>query len=167
FYGGDRKIPSYADVVRLDPGRFLGVMAKNVVDHLRRDLSELLPLLWGLLAILGGILLARERPGRRVAGYVCFWALYFLTLVPVFYGARFSLPLLALYLLLAAWPFVSGITGKPLQGLERSFPLRAFLFLALWLTTAFSAYQWTEDPKNPEALRAGPYDIVPAAHCVH
>lgn len=164
FYGGGRRVHSFADVVLLDPGRFLGVMAKNLVEHLRRDLSELLPVLWGILAVVGGFVLARERSGgRRLGGYGIFWGLYFVTVVPVFYGTRFSLPLLAFYLLVAAWPFASGLVGKPIQSLERSFPLRAFVFLGLWLVTAFPAYQFTEDRTNPEAVQAGPYDIVAAA----
>ncbi|MGH7680747.1 MAG: hypothetical protein ACRENN_02025, partial [Candidatus Eiseniibacteriota bacterium] len=162
FYGGDRKIASFVDVVRLDPARFVGVMAKNVVDHFRRDLTELLPLLWGVIGVLGGLLVLREHPGRRVAGFAALWGLYFLTLVPVFYGTRFSLPLLAFWLLVAAWPFFSPTAGKPIRSLERSFPARVFVFLGLFLLTAVQAYQWTEDPQNSEQLRAGPYDIAPA-----
>jgi hypothetical protein len=162
FYGGDRAIHSFADVVKLDPGRFAGAMAKNVVEHARRDLTELMPAVWGVLAVVGMLLLFRDRPGRRVAGYFLLGALYFLTLVPVFYGTRFSLSLLAPYACLAAWPFVSPFAGRPFQGLERSFPLRSFLFLALWIPTAFSAYQWTADLRNPERLGAGPYELEPA-----
>jgi hypothetical protein len=162
FYGGDRKIASFADVIRLDPARFAAAMAKNVVEHFRRDLSELMPVLWGAIALLGGYLLLRERPGRRTGGFALLWLLYFLTLVPVFYGTRFSLPLLAFWLLLAAWPFFSHTLGRPLRTIEQSFPLRGFLFLAIWLATAVQAYQWTEDPRNPEQLRAGPHEIVPA-----
>jgi hypothetical protein len=162
FYGGDRKIHSFADVVMLDPGRFAAAMAKNFVEHVRRDLTELLPVLWGVLAALGALLFYRDRPGRRTAGYCLLWVLYFLTLVPVFYGTRFSLPLLALYFCLAAWPFVSSTTGAPIRGVERSFPLRTFVFLALWIPTALSAYQWTNDPGNAENIAAGPYDLVPA-----
>lgn len=162
FYGGHRSIRSFADVVLLDPPRFIGAMLKNVVEHLRRDLTELLPWLWGALAALGGVLLLRERPGRRVAGFMLLWAFYFLTLVPVFYGARFSLPLLSGYLLLAAWPFSSGLVGQPIRSLEHSFPLRTFTFLVFWVVTASSAYQWCEDPQNAEALRAGPHEILPA-----
>ena len=162
FYGGNRKITSFVDVVRLDPARFIGVMAKNLVEHLRRDLSELVPLLWGVLAVLGGLLMLREHTGRRVAGFAVLWGLYFFTLVPVFYGTRFSLPLLAFYFLFAVWPFFSPTIGKPVRSLERSFPARVFVFLGLWLLTAVQAYQWTEDPQNGEQLRAGPYDIAPA-----
>ena len=88
--------------------------------------------------------------------------LFFLTVIPIFYGARFSLPLLAFLALLAAWPFASPLAGKPLQGIERSFPLRTFVFLALLLATAFPAYQWTEDLANKERVRAAPRDLLPS-----
>jgi Dolichyl-phosphate-mannose-protein mannosyltransferase len=162
FYGGGRNIHSFADVVLLDPGRFVAAMARNIGGHLKQDLTELLPALWGGLVVVGAILLPRERPGRRVAAYLAFWALYFLTLVPVFYGTRFSMPLLASYVLLGAWPFVSPLVGRPIQGLERSFPLRTFLFLGLWLFAAFGALSWTHDSQNPEGIRSGPYELLPA-----
>jgi len=162
FYGGGRRIGSFLDIVRQDPGRFATVMVKNTFDHLRRDLSELIPPAWGIAAIFGGVLLLIERPGRRVAGYALLWALYFLTLIPVFYGSRFSLSLLAFWLLLAAWPFVSPILGKRIARVERSFPLRTFVFLALWAPTVVQAYQWTEDPGNKERVGIGPYELLPA-----
>ena len=162
FYGGDRKIDSFADVVRLDPGKFVGVMVRNVGGHLRQDLGDLLPAVWGLLVVIGAILMLLDRPGRRVLGYVVFWALYFLTLVPVFYGVRFSLPLLAAYALLATWPFVSPLLGRALAGAERSFPVRAALLVALWIGPTMDAYRSVEEPRNPEGVRAGPYEILPA-----
>jgi hypothetical protein len=163
MYGGDRKIHSMVDVVRLDPMLFVGAMLKNIVVHLKQDLTELMPLLWGIWAIIGGLLLlTKERSDRRTGAYAAFWGLYFLTLVPVFYGTRFSLPLVAFYGLLAAWPFVSPFNGRAIQGLERSFPLRTFLFLALWVGALFHTYQAVGNPSNPEGLRAGPYEILEA-----
>jgi hypothetical protein len=85
-----------------------------------------------------------------------------MTLIPVFYGARFSLPLLALWLLFAAWPFVSPILGKRIASVEHSFPLRTVAFLALWVPTLVMAYQWTGSPANKESVQAGPYPILPA-----
>jgi hypothetical protein len=121
-----------------------------------------MPLICGLLAVLGGLLMVREVPGRRTTGFAVFWALYFLTLVPVFYLTRFSLPLLSFWLLLAAWPFFSNAAGRPIRTLERTFPARVFLFLVIWIITGMQAYLWTEDPQNGEQLRAGAYDIMPA-----
>jgi Dolichyl-phosphate-mannose-protein mannosyltransferase len=162
FYGGDRKITSFADVVMHDPGKFAGVMVRNILGHLRQDLGVLLPGLWGVLAVIGALLMLRDRPGRRVASYALFWALYFLTLVPVFYGTRFSVPILALYTLLAAWPFVSPTLGQLVQGVERTFPVRALLLVGLWIGPTLDAYRWVLDPQNPERLTAGPYEVLPA-----
>ena len=163
MYGGDRKIHSMADIVRLDPMRFVGKMLQNVFVHWKQDLTELMPVLWGICAVVGGLLLGtRDRPERRTLAYAAFWGLYFLTLVPVFYGTRFSLPLVAFYALLAAWPFVSPWIGRALEGLESSFPLRTFLFLALWVGAMFQAYQAVGNPENPEGLRAGPHEILDA-----
>ncbi len=169
FYGGDRKIHSFGDVVMLDPARFVGAMLKNTVEHARRDLSELLPAawgvpaLWGVLAILGALVVWWERPGRRLGAYLLAGLLYFVTLVPVFYGTRFSLPMLAFYAALACWPFASGKLGAAVAGIERYFPIRSFAFLLLWIPGAVGAYGWTEDPRNPESLRAAPYETLPAA----
>ena len=163
FYGGGRKINSFADVVMLDPGRFVGAMVKNVEEHLRRDLFELLSPPWGILALLGTLLIVTgDRPNRRVVGYWIFGALGFLSLVPVFYGTRFSLPLLTFYAALATWPLASPRVGAFLGGLERAFPARAFLYLLIALPVAFAAYAWTENSDNPESLRTGPYDLSPA-----
>lgn len=162
FYGGDRKIHSFADVVLLDPGRFAQAMVQNVGEHLRRDLTELLPILWGVLATAGFLLVALERRGRLWAAYLVFGALYFVTLVPVFYGTRFSIPMLSFYTALAIAPF----TWRPLEtwalGVERRFPLRILVFLLLWFPGAIAAYGWTENPQNAEGLRAGPYETLEA-----
>ena len=163
FYGGGRKINSFLDVVMLDPGRFAGAMAKNVVEHVRRDLFELLSPPWGVLAMIGTLLLVTgDRPNRRVVGYLIFGALGFLSLVPVFYGTRFSLPLLPFYAALATWPLLSPRLTALFGGLERAFPARAFVYLLIAAPVAFAAIAWTDDADNPEALRAAPYELSPA-----
>lgn len=175
FYGRDRQIHSFLDVVALDPGRFLSAVTANTVEVLRRDLTELLPAfggappakagipLWGILAALGAVVAIWERPGRRVAAYFAFGVLYFLTITPVFYGTRFSLPLLPFYAGLVAWPFASARAGRPVSGIESAFPIRAFAFLLLWLPTAFTAYGRVLDPANPQGIRAGAQDVDGAA----
>jgi hypothetical protein len=83
-------------------------------------------------------------------------------LVPVFYGARFSLPLLPFYIALATWPFASPQVARALAGVERAFPVRAFAFLVLWIPIVVSAYGWMQDPSNSENVKAGPYDLTQA-----
>src|SRR5258705_2024089 len=163
FYGGTRNIHSLPDVVMLDPGRFAVTMAKNVAEHLRRDVFELLSPPWGILALIGALLMIGDRAGRRVTGYLTFGALGFLSLVPVFYGVRFSLALLPFYAALATWPFASPTIARAVGGIERAFPIRAFAFLALWIPISVAAYAWTKDPDSNENIAAGPYDLSQAA----
>jgi len=163
FYGSDRKIHSFADVVLLDPGRFALAMAKNTLEHLRRDLTELMTPLWGVFTVAGLLVVAFTQRTRRWGAYLLFGLLYFLTLVPVFYGTRFSLTMLACYAALAVAPFSWEKVSGWVSGIERRFPARAFAFLLLWLPGAVAAYGKTEDFRNPEAVQAGPYDILEAA----
>ncbi|HEY6571733.1 MAG TPA: glycosyltransferase family 39 protein, partial [Candidatus Eisenbacteria bacterium] len=162
FMYGARPIHSLADVVLLDPRRFAGAMIRNFGDHLWRDLFQLLPVAVGILAAAGALLLWRDRPQRRVVGYFAFGALCFLTLVPVFYGARFSLPILPFYAALAAWPIVSPLLGRPLAPVERIFPIRTFGFLLLLIPLAFGAYGKVADPAYGESVTAGPHELMPA-----
>jgi Dolichyl-phosphate-mannose-protein mannosyltransferase len=164
FFYGTRSIHTLPDVIRLDPAKFAGTMVRNIFNHVGRDLSELLPLAMGALAAAGAFLLWKDRAERRAVGYFAFGALCFFTLVPVFYGVRFSLPLLPFYAALAAWPLVSPTLGKPLEDIERSFPLRSFIFLLVLIPVAVAAYARTEDPTWIESVAAGPHDIEPAIH---
>jgi len=163
FYGGDRKIHSFADVVRLDPARFAKAMVANTFDHLKRDMTELLPVLWGIFAAAGLLLVALQRRGCLWGAYLLFGLLYFLTLVPVFYGARFSLPMLAFYAALAVAPFGWDRLSGWVSGIERRFPVRVFAFLLLWMPGALSAQSKTQDPRNPESIQSGPYETLEAA----
>ena len=85
---------SLADVARLDPGRFWGDMAGNVVGHVRRDVQLLVQPVWAGLSLLGLILGWRAWRGRRVMAFALAGLLTFLVLVPVFYNQRFMLTLL-------------------------------------------------------------------------
>ncbi len=163
FYGGGRKIHSFADVVRLDPGRFARAMVSNTFDHLKRDLTELLPWLWGLFAAAGLLFVAISRRMRLWGPYLLCGLLYFLTLIPVFYGARFSLPMLAFYSALAIAPFGWDRVTELASGIERRFPVRIVVFAILWMPGAIAAHAKTHDPQNPEAIQAGPYETLEAA----
>ena len=160
FFYGERKVHSLADVVLLDPGRFAGAMVTNTFDHLKRDLTELLSLPWNLLAVLGLVVVATERRGRFWGAYLALGFLYFLTLVPVFYGARFSLPMLSFYAALAVAPLAWNPLARYAWPIERRFPIRIFLFLLVWMPGALAASAKLTDRSNPEAIQAGPYELL-------
>jgi len=163
FYGGVRKINSFADVVRLDPGRFARAMISNTFDHLKRDLTELLPMPWGLFTAAGLLFVAIRRRTRLWGAYLLYGFLFFLTLIPVFYGARFSLSMLAFYSAAAVAPLGWERLSGMLAGIERRFPVRIFVFLLIWMPGAIAASARTQDPTNPESIQAGPYETLEAA----
>ncbi len=163
FYGGDRKIHSFADVVRLDPARFARAMVANTLEHLKRDFTELLAKPWGLFAAAGLLLVALQQRSRLWGAYLLFGLFYFLTLVPVFYGARFSLPMLAFYSAPALAPLGWERLTRLVSGIERRFPVRILGFFLIWIPGALAAKAMTQDPRNPESLQAGPYETLQAA----
>lgn len=163
FYGGDRKIHSFADVVLLDPVRFVKAMIANTFDHLKRDATELLGLPWGLLATAGLLVVALYRRGRLWGAHLLYGFFFFITLIPVFYGTRFSLPMLAFYSTLAIAPFGWDRLTEAATAIERRFPVRIFVFLLLWMPGALAASAKTQDPRNSESVQAGPYETLEAA----
>ena len=163
FFYGERKVHSLRDVVLLDPGRFARAMVSNTLEHLKRDFTELLGVPWNVLAVLGLAVVAFQRRWRFWGPYLLLGLLYFLTLVPVFYGARFSLPMLAFYAALAVAP----LTWEPLAAwaipIEKRFPVRIFVFILIWMPLAIGAFAKTQDAHNPESIQAGPYETMEAA----
>jgi hypothetical protein len=138
-------------------------MVSNTFDHLKRDATELLPMPWSLFAAAGLLLVVVSRRMALWGPYLLCGLLYFLTLIPVFYGARFSLPMLAFYAALAMAPFGwDRVTGL-VSGMERRFPVRILAFMILWLPGAMAANARTQDSQNPESVQAGPYETMEAA----
>ena len=163
FYGSDRKIHSLADVILLDPARFARVMLTNVVIHLKRNLTELMPLPWGIFTVAGLLLVALRWRTRLWGAYLLFGGLYFISLVPVFYGTRFGLPMIPFYASLAVAVFQWEKVASWVSGMERQFPVRIFVFLLSWVPGALSAYAFANDLRNPESIQAGPYETLEAA----
>jgi len=138
-------------------------MVSNTLDHLKRDLTELLPVPWGLFAAAGLLFVAIRRRTRLWGAYLLYGFLYFLTLIPVFYGGRFSLPMLTFYSAVAVAPLGWERLSEMVAGIERRFPVRIFAFLLIWMPGALAAYAKTQDPSNPESIQAGPYETLEAA----
>lgn len=93
---------SLADVIAYDPVTAITRTAENLVRHRWLDARELLAPGLALPALPGLLLLAR-RP--RARGWLVHGAATMLVLAPVFYNARFALPLLPLELAAAGAAF--------------------------------------------------------------
>ena len=95
------------DVVGRDPVAVLRREAFNVYDHLRRDFTDLLGAPVAVCVAIGASLALVDGTLRRAWAIWAAAGLLFLSLVPVFYSERYSLPLLPAYAALAAAAFAS------------------------------------------------------------
>jgi len=106
-----QKFTSLTQVIFADPGLFVSTLVRNLFDHLLSDLGKLLGWHVGAFSLLGIILLIKEKPNARVIAYFIVGACFFGVLLLVFYGERFSMYLLPIYVVLAlkalTWPRLS------------------------------------------------------------
>jgi tetratricopeptide (TPR) repeat protein len=136
---------SLADVLARDPGAVASRMALNLWTHLRLDARDLLGWPVAIAAGLGLLLALWTGAARRLWPLALAGALLFLTLVPVFHAARYSLGLLPVY---AA--FAGALFGLPAFALAAGRmprvwlkPLLALIPLALALQANVAAQKET------------------------
>lgn len=102
------KFGSLAQVVFADPGLFLQTIFRNVFEHFTSDLGKLLGWHIGVFSVAGIYFMAKEKPAAPQFSFFLFGASFFAVLLLVFYGERFSMYLLPLYVALAlkslTWP---------------------------------------------------------------
>ena len=100
------------DVIARDPPAVFAHLWSNAWEHLRLDAAEVFGWPVALAAALGLVLGASEARLRRLWPVVLAGALFFLSLVPVPHGGRYSLPLVPIAAACAAVPFARWLTAK-------------------------------------------------------
>ncbi len=101
WYGEAQKFASLTQVIFADPGRFISTLVSNLFDHAISDMNLLLSWQVGAFTLMGIIAFFKYRPGARVLSYFIISAAFFAVLLLVFYGERFSMLLLPVYVALA------------------------------------------------------------------
>jgi tetratricopeptide (TPR) repeat protein len=117
---------SLADVIARDPGAVLRRELFNVWDHLRLDIRNFVGGPVALCAAIGLALAWADGTLKRLWPVFLWAGLFFLSLVPVFYSERYSLPLLPAYAALAGAAFASPLLALP-WGRTRGIWLKAGL----------------------------------------
>ncbi|MFA6471859.1 MAG: glycosyltransferase family 39 protein [Candidatus Latescibacterota bacterium] len=106
-----KQFTGIGDIILYNPVYFAKHTISNMAGHFLNDMKELITWKLGVFVITGSILfLLLIRPFKCQAKYFVFGVFYFLILAIVFYNARFSLFLLALYIPAAIWPFTVPIS---------------------------------------------------------
>jgi hypothetical protein len=101
WFGEAQKFTSLTQVIFTDPGQFVLSLIKNLIDHATSDFNLLLGWQIGAFSLIGIIAFIRTRPTARVLSYLLIGIAFFGVLLLVFYGERFSMYLLPLYVALA------------------------------------------------------------------
>ena len=127
---------SLADVIARDPAAVASRVVFNLFDHLRLDARDLLGWPVAIAAALGLALALWSGAWRRLWPIALAGALLFLTLVPVFHSARYSLGLLPVY---AA--FAGALFGLPAFALAAGRAPRVWLKPVLAIVPLFFATQ--------------------------
>jgi hypothetical protein len=125
---------SLADVIARDPVAVLRRELFNLWDHLRLDARALLGLPVALCALVGLGFAWADGTLRRLWPIFVAAGLFFLTLVPVFYSERYSIPLLPAWAVLAAAPFASTRLVPGLRGQAGSWLKAALAVVPLALS---------------------------------
>lgn len=103
WYGKSQSFNSLGDVILADPVKFITNTLANIPSHFIGDLGELLSWFLGIFVIGGMLAVIFQRNLTRVqVAYFIFAVLNFGVLLLTFYGARFSLNLIAPYAVLVA-----------------------------------------------------------------
>ena len=87
-------------LVGAHPVDFVGQFGRNLMEHVRKDLTQLLGWPLAVLPIVGVLGLALRPPSRRQASLYLFGVVYWFCMGIVFYTPRFFLPMALVYLVL-------------------------------------------------------------------
>ena len=147
-----KQFTGMGDIIFYNPVYFMQHLLSNIGNHFIGDMQELVGWTVGTFVILGLLLLSVVRPVRERLYYLAFGLIYFLILALVFYNARFSLFLLAMYIPFAIWPFTVQIYPSYLQWLFRG---ALMVFVVVLLAGAFTSGKnlYTEIQQSPVFLK--------------
>jgi len=155
FWGKEVKnFNSYGDVLARDPARFAGHILGNLHGNFTKDMGRLLGWHLGILVLPGLAVLLLRRPSRNMAVYLIGNLIFFVLLLTVFYGVRFSMVLLPCYVMLALFALMA--MARLLAPLGRIGAwLVPGLMLGLLAWTAIASFQF-----NKEKISEGPWEIL-------
>lgn len=156
WYVKSQSFNSLGDVILADPVKFLTNALANIPSHFIGDMSELLSWFLGIFVIGGIVATMVQRNLTRVqAAYFIFAGLHFGVLLLTFYGARFSLNLLAPYAVLATLFFKWEAIPKAAQ-----YALPIALAIVLVQSVQFHRKNIDSGPQEMLALREKFFEIT-------
>ena len=160
WYGAGEKYTSLTQVIFADPGQFVLSVGQNVFDHAVSDLNLLLGWQTGVFSLLGIIAFIKYRPSAHLLGYFLIGAAFFAVLLLVFYGERFSMYLLPLYVALA----MKTLTHPSLAGYRFWNKMQAggLIAIVLVIWTGYNSIDF-----NSSNIDSGPREVLGISQWFH
>ncbi len=147
------KYNSLLQVIMADPSLFVSTLFKNLYEHFLSDMELLVG--WGTAICFGAGIIGmwKERPNKKQLSYFAFGGFFFVVLLTVFYGERFSLFLIPIYTTIG----VSALAWQRWRAV--SFYNGFFIALILVVWSFSTSYNF-----NKENIDSGPKEIVSIAN---
>jgi 4-amino-4-deoxy-L-arabinose transferase-like glycosyltransferase len=151
-----QRFTSLTQVIFANPGLFLGTVVRNIFEHGVGDLGKLLGWQTGIFSLLGIPLFVKERPHAQLLSFFVFALMFFAVLLLVFYGERFSMYLLPVYVIFA----LKTLTWQRLARYRfwKRVQSGALIGIVLLVWTAISSYEF-----NSANIDSGPREVVSIA----
>ena len=160
WYGEAQKFTSLTQVIFSDPVLFTRTLIRNLYDHTVSDMGLLLGWQVGVFTLFGVVSCYKYRPTAKVWGLFIIGISFFVVLLLVFYGERFSMVMLPIYAALAlkALTLPSFVKYRFWKVMHAGGVIA--IILVLW--TSYSSMEF-----NRVNIDSGPLEMVSIANWFH
>ena len=160
WYGDAQKFTSLTGVIFSDPVLFVTALIRNLIDHAISDMDLLLGWQVGIFTLFGVAACFKYKPTSRTLSYFIIGAAFFGVLLLVFYGERFSMLLLPIYVALALKTLTLPSFAR--YRFWKVMHAGGVITIVLFLWTGYSSMEF-----NRVNIDSGPQEIVSIARWAH
>ncbi len=160
WYGEAQKFSSLSGVIFSDPGLFVTTLIRNLIDHALSDMGLLLGWQVGIFTLVGIAACFRFKPTAKALSYFIVGGAFFAVLLLVFYGERFSMLLLPIYVALALKTLT--LPSFAQHRFWKVMHVGGVIAVVLLLWTGYSSLEF-----NRANIDSGPQEVVSIAGWFH
>ena len=160
WYGEAQKFSSLTGVIFSDPGLFVTTLIRNLIDHAISDMDLLLGWQVGIFTLIGVAVCFKYQPTARALSYFIIGVAFFAVLLLVFYGERFSMVLLPIYIALVLKTLTLPSFAR--YRFWKVMHAGGVIAMVLLLWTSYSSMEF-----NRVNIDSGPKEIVSIAGWFH
>ena len=160
WFSNSVQYTSLGQVAFSDPWLFFRTVANNVWEHFYYDMEKLLGWQCGVFVVLGLLALWKRRPAKKEQAFWIVGLSFFSVLLLVFYGERFSLFLIPVYISMV----LHALTVLQTE----SFRAGVRMHLGMWITMVLTVWTLSQALSfNRTNIDSGPKEVLAIAEWFH